>query len=47
MTASVHDGRLVLERYLGQMRAGTPHLLMSVSKSIVGCVYDGATVAAR
>ena len=34
----LHDGQVVLERYFGQMRANTPHLLMSVSKSIVGCV---------
>ncbi|MBX7434588.1 beta-lactamase family protein [Mycobacterium sp. Y57] len=34
----VHDGQVVLERYLGEMRADTPHLLMSVSKSIVSCV---------
>jgi CubicO group peptidase (beta-lactamase class C family) len=34
----LHDGQVVLERFFGQMRADTPHLLMSVSKSIVGCV---------
>jgi len=34
----VHDGQLVEERYLSGMTATTPHLLMSVSKSIVGCV---------
>ena len=34
----LHNGQVVLERYFGQMRANTPHLLMSVSKSIVGCV---------
>ena len=34
----LHDGQIVLERYVGQMRSNTPHLLMSVSKSIVGCV---------
>ena len=34
----MHDGRVVLERYFGGMRADTPHLLMSISKSIVGCV---------
>ena len=34
----LHDDHVVLERYFGQMRANTPHLLMSVSKSIVGCV---------
>ena len=34
----IHDGQLVEERYLSGMTAKTPHLLMSVSKSIVGCV---------
>jgi CubicO group peptidase (beta-lactamase class C family) len=34
----MHDGRVVLERYFGGMRADTQHLLMSISKSIVGCV---------
>ena len=35
---ALHDGRVVLERYFGGMRADTRHLLMSVSKSVVGCV---------
>ncbi|MDN5794709.1 MAG: beta-lactamase family protein [Intrasporangium sp.] len=34
----VHDGRVVMEQYQGIMRADTAHLLMSVSKSLVGCV---------
>ena len=34
----LHDGHLVAERYAPGMTAATPHLLMSVSKSIVGCV---------
>ena len=34
----MHDGRVVLERYFGGMREDMPHLLMSISKSIVGCV---------
>ncbi len=34
----LHHGRLVAERYEAGMTAATPHLLMSVSKSIVGCV---------
>jgi CubicO group peptidase (beta-lactamase class C family) len=34
----VQDGELVAERYYAGMTAGTRHLLMSVSKSIVGCV---------
>lgn len=34
----VHDGKVVLERYDNEMTPHTPHLLMSVSKSVVGCV---------
>jgi CubicO group peptidase (beta-lactamase class C family) len=34
----LHRGQVVAERYYAGMTAGTPHLLMSVSKSIVGCV---------
>ena len=34
----LHDGRVVAERYDAGMTAGTRHLLMSVSKSILGCV---------
>ncbi len=34
----LHDGVVVAERYDAGMTAATPHLLMSVSKSIVGCV---------
>lgn len=34
----VHGGRMVLERYAAGMSHDTPHLLMSVSKSVVGCV---------
>ena len=34
----VHDGRIVLESYGNKMTAQTPHLLMSVTKSVVGCV---------
>ena len=34
----LHDGQLVAERYDAGMTATTPHLLMSVSKSLVGCV---------
>jgi len=36
----LHGDQVVLERYFGPMRANTPHLLMSVSKSIVGCVWN-------
>src|SRR5713101_3962384 len=34
----LHDGQLVAERYDVGMTAATLHLLMSVSKSLVGCV---------
>jgi CubicO group peptidase (beta-lactamase class C family) len=34
----LHNGRILEEVYFGEMTAKTPHLLMSVSKSIVGCV---------
>src|SRR6516164_304099 len=34
----LHKGQLVAERYEAGMTRGTPHLLMSVSKSVVGCV---------
>ena len=34
----LHGGRVVHERYGGQTRPDTPHLLMSISKSMVGCV---------
>ena len=34
----LHDGQLVAERYGAGMTAATRHLLMSVSKSVVGCV---------
>jgi hypothetical protein len=34
----VQEGRLVFERYAGETGPETPHLLMSVSKSVVSCV---------
>jgi CubicO group peptidase (beta-lactamase class C family) len=34
----LHDGALLNERYYAGSTDATPHLLMSVSKSIVGCV---------
>lgn len=34
----LHDGRIVFEHYENGMAADTPHLLMSVTKSVVGCV---------
>jgi CubicO group peptidase (beta-lactamase class C family) len=37
-TVVVHSGRVVLERYAGETAADTPHLLMSISKSVVSCV---------
>ena len=39
----VHDGRILVEEYAGAMEPATLHLLMSVSKSIVG-VLVGALV---
>jgi CubicO group peptidase (beta-lactamase class C family) len=34
----LHDGRVITEQYADGMTGSTRHLLMSVSKSIVGCV---------
>lgn len=34
----VHDGQVVWESYDNGMAADTPHLLMSVTKSVVGCI---------
>ena len=34
----VHDGDVVLENYANGMAADTPHIMMSVTKSVVGCV---------
>jgi CubicO group peptidase (beta-lactamase class C family) len=34
----MHNGRVVDERYFGETTASTRHLVMSVSKSMVGCV---------
>jgi CubicO group peptidase (beta-lactamase class C family) len=34
----LHEGRVVTEQYFNGMTAATPHLLMSVSKSIVGAL---------
>jgi CubicO group peptidase (beta-lactamase class C family) len=34
----VHDGRIVLEDYANEMAPDTPHIMMSVTKSVVGCV---------
>ena len=34
----MHDGVVLTERYYADNTGATPHLLMSVSKSIVGCV---------
>jgi len=39
----LHDGRVVVEQYFGQLTAATPHLLQSVSKSVVSTVV-GALV---
>jgi CubicO group peptidase (beta-lactamase class C family) len=34
----LHDGQIVFEQYFNGMAQETPHLLMSVTKSVVGCV---------
>jgi CubicO group peptidase (beta-lactamase class C family) len=34
----LHDGQIVLEQYFDAMTEETPHLLMSVTKSVVGCI---------
>lgn len=34
----VHDGRVILESYADGMAPDTPHIMMSVTKSVVGCV---------
>ena len=34
----VHGGRVVFERYAGETAPDTPHLLMSITKSVVSCV---------
>jgi CubicO group peptidase (beta-lactamase class C family) len=34
----IHQGRIVTEQYFNGLRPGTPHLLMSVSKSVTGLV---------
>jgi CubicO group peptidase (beta-lactamase class C family) len=34
----LHDGQIVLEHYVNGMTEETPHLLMSVTKSVVGCI---------
>ncbi len=34
----IHEGRIAAERYFNGLQPGTPHLLMSVSKSITGLV---------
>ena len=39
----VHDGRIVFERYFNAMAADTPHLLMSVTKSVCAATL-GASV---
>src|SRR5512138_2287305 len=37
--AIVHRGRLVFERYANGMTPETPHILMSVSKSMLGLLF--------
>jgi CubicO group peptidase (beta-lactamase class C family) len=38
--AIVHRGRLVFERYANGMNDATPHILMSVSKSMLGLLFE-------
>jgi CubicO group peptidase (beta-lactamase class C family) len=47
--AIVHRGRLVFEHYANGMTGGTPHILMSVSKSMLGLLVEeiGIDVARR
>jgi CubicO group peptidase (beta-lactamase class C family) len=41
----IHEGRIVTEQYFNGVRPDTPHLLMSVSKSVTGLV--GGVLAGR
>ena len=34
----LHEGHIVFEKYFNGMTEETPHLLMSVTKSVVGCI---------
>ena len=34
----LHDGEIAFEQYFNEMTEETPHLLMSVTKSVVGCI---------
>jgi CubicO group peptidase (beta-lactamase class C family) len=34
----LHDGQIVFEQYFNGMAEETPHLLMSVTKSVIGCI---------
>jgi CubicO group peptidase (beta-lactamase class C family) len=43
----VQDGLVVEERYGGGMTPFTPHLLMSVTKSVVGCVAGNLALQGR
>jgi CubicO group peptidase (beta-lactamase class C family) len=43
----VHDGKIVFERYANGMTAATPHILMSVSKSVLGLVAGILTAGGR
>ncbi|MFF5793916.1 serine hydrolase domain-containing protein [Paeniglutamicibacter sp. NPDC012692] len=39
----LHRGRVLTEQYFGEMKADTSHLLMSVSKSLIGAVAGALT----
>jgi CubicO group peptidase (beta-lactamase class C family) len=40
----LHRGEVVFERYLGETKPDTPHVVMSISKSIVSCVVANLEV---
>lgn len=35
----VHKGNIVYEKYFGELKPNRPHILMSISKSVLGLVY--------
>jgi CubicO group peptidase (beta-lactamase class C family) len=43
----LHRGRLVAEHYPGQMAAESPHILMSVSKSMLGLLFGALDIDAE
>ena len=45
--AVVHRGRLLYERYYNGMTDETPHILMSVSKAMLGLLFHGLSLSAE